>query len=84
MTRKTKTLLVLLVLASVCLMAWWRRDSLFPDSVRSDTRFVANYAYDGRIVVGVIERMTGPEKYFEFLIDLNHGEISRSLIGLSV
>jgi len=77
MTRKTKTLLVLLVLASVCLMVWWTRDSFFPHSVRSDTRFVANHAYDGRIVVSVIERMTGPEKYFEFLIDLNHGEISQ-------
>jgi hypothetical protein len=78
MVTKAKRILVLLVLASVCVVVWEMRGSLFPGSSRSDARLVSDHAYAGELVVSVVERMTGPEKYFEFLIDLDHGEVSRS------
>lgn len=78
MATKAKRILVLLVVASVCVVLWEMRGSLFSGSARSDTKFVSDRAYGGQLVVSVVERMTGPEKYFEFLIDLNRGEVSWS------
>jgi len=78
MATKAQRILVLFVLASVCAVLWEMQGSLFSGSARSDTRFVSDRAFAGQLVVSVVERKTGPEKYSEFLIDLNRGEVSRS------
>jgi hypothetical protein len=76
--RGKKRNLVLFVFVSVCLVLWGARELLFSSSAGLESKFAPDRAYSGRIVVSVVERMTGPEKNLQFLIDLNRGDISQS------
>ena len=76
--RGKKRNLVLFMLVLVCLVLWGARELLFSGSAGLESKFAPDRAYSGRIVVSVVERMTGPEKNLQFLIDLNRGDISRS------